>query len=355
MKNFIDLRSDTVTKQPEFMKEAMFKAEVGDDVYGDDPTIIKLENLAAEIIGKEAALFVPSGTFGNQLALFTHCKRGSEVILADSNHIIAHEVGASSIIAGVQLRSIDSNNGVIKTNEIEKRIRFEDEDIHFPSTSLICVENAHSSGNVLSLGEMDEIYTVAKKYNLPVHLDGARVFNASASLNVDVKEITKYCDSIMFCLSKGLCAPVGSILAGSKEFIAKARKKRKLMGGGLRQAGFLAAAGIVALNDMTKRLNEDHENAKLLASELNKLPEINVNLDNVKINMVFFSFKDNSIDTKNLVKFFLENNIKINDAENGLMRFVTHYWVTKEDIYRIIHTMKDFLNICKKLRSKLLR
>ncbi|GAA0759852.1 low-specificity L-threonine aldolase [Clostridium sartagoforme] len=348
MKNFIDLRSDTVTKQPEFMKEAMFKAEVGDDVYGDDPTIIKLENLAAEIIGKEAALFVPSGTFGNQLALFTHCKRGSEVILADSNHIIAHEVGASSIIAGVQLRSIDSNNGVIKTNEIEKRIRFEDEDIHFPSTSLICVENAHSSGNVLSLGEMDEIYTVAKKYNLPVHLDGARVFNASASLNVDVKEITKYCDSIMFCLSKGLCAPVGSILAGSKEFIAKARKKRKLMGGGLRQAGFLAAAGIVALNDMTKRLNEDHENAKLLASELNKLPEINVNLDNVKINMVFFSFKDNSIDTKNLVKFFLENNIKINDAENGLMRFVTHYWVTKEDIYRIIHTMKDFLNICKK-------
>ena len=348
MKNFIDLRSDTVTKQPEFMKEAMFKAEVGDDVYGDDPTIIKLENLAAEIIGKEAALFVPSGTFGNQLALFTHCKRGSEVILADSNHIIAHEVGASSIIAGVQLRSIDSNNGVIKPNEIEKRIRFEDEDIHFPSTSLICVENAHSSGNVLSLGEMDEIYTVAKKYNLPVHLDGARVFNASASLNVDVKEITKYCDSIMFCLSKGLCAPVGSVLAGSKEFIAKARKKRKLMGGGLRQAGFLAAAGIVALNDMTKRLNEDHENAKLLASELNKLPEINVNLDNVKINMVFFSFKDNSIDTKNLVKFFLENNIKINDAENGLMRFVTHYWVTKDDIYKIIHTMKDFLNICKK-------
>ncbi|KLE15474.1 threonine aldolase [Clostridium sp. C8] len=325
------------------MKEAMFKAEVGDDVYGDDPTIIKLENLAAEIIGKEAALFVPSGTFGNQLALFTHCKRGSEVILADSNHIIAHEVGASSIIAGVQLRSIDSNNGVIKPNEIEKRIRFEDEDIHFPSTSLICVENAHSSGNVLSLGEMDEIYTVAKKYNLPVHLDGARVFNASASLNVDVKEITKYCDSIMFCLSKGLCAPVGSVLAGSKEFIAKARKKRKLMGGGLRQAGFLAAAGIVALNDMTKRLNEDHENAKLLASELNKLPEINVNLDNVKINMVFFSFKDNSIDTKNLVKFFLENNIKINDAENGLMRFVTHYWVTKDDIYKIVSVLKSFL------------
>lgn len=344
MNNFIDLRSDTVTKQPDFMKEAMFKAEVGDDVYGDDPTIIKLEKLAAKIIGKEATLFVPSGTFGNQLALFTHCKRGSEVILADSNHIIAHEVGASSIIAGVQLRSIDSEDGVIKPNEIEKRIRFEDEDIHFPSTSLICVENAHSSGNVLSLDEMNEIYTVAKKYNLPVHLDGARVFNAAASLNVEVKEITKYCDSVMFCLSKGLCAPVGSILAGSKEFIDKARKKRKLMGGGLRQAGFLAAAGIVALNDMSKRLNEDHENAKLLASELNKLPEIKVNLDNVKINMVFFSFKDNNIDTKNLVKYFLENNIKINDAENGLMRFVTHYWITKDDVFRVVSTLKDFLS-----------
>lgn len=344
MNNFIDLRSDTVTKQPDFMKEAMFKAEVGDDVYGDDPTIIKLEKLAAKIIGKEATLFVPSGTFGNQLALFTHCKRGSEVILADSNHIIAHEVGASSIIAGVQLRSIDSEDGVIKPNEIEKRIRFEDEDIHFPSTSLICVENAHSSGNVLSLDEMNEIYTVAKKYNLPVHLDGARVFNAAASLNVEVKEITKYCDSVMFCLSKGLCAPVGSILAGSKEFIDKARKKRKLMGGGLRQAGFLAAAGIVALNDMSKRLNEDHENAKLLASELNKLPEIKVNLDNVKINMVFFSFKDNNIDTKNLVKYFLENNIKINDAENGLMRFVTHYWITKDDVFRVASTLKDFLS-----------
>lgn len=344
MNNFIDLRSDTVTKQPDFMKEAMFKAEVGDDVYGDDPTIIKLEKLAAKIIGKEATLFVPSGTFGNQLALFTHCKRGSEVILADSNHIIAHEVGASSIIAGVQLRSIDSEDGVIKPNEIEKRIRFEDEDIHFPSTSLICVENAHSSGNILSLDEMNEIYTVAKKYNLPVHLDGARVFNAAASLNVEVKEITKYCDSVMFCLSKGLCAPVGSILAGSKEFIDKARKKRKLMGGGLRQAGFLAAAGIVALNDMSKRLNEDHENAKLLASELNKLPEIKVNLDNVKINMVFFSFKDNNIDTKNLVKYFLENNIKINDAENGLMRFVTHYWITKDDVFRVVSTLKDFLS-----------
>ena len=340
---FIDLRSDTVTEQPIFMKEAMFNAEVGDDVYRDDPTVIKLEKLAAEIVGMESALFVPSGTFGNQLALFTHCKRGSEVIIADSNHIIAHEVGASSVIAGVQLRTIDAPNGVLNPNEIEKRIRFEDDDIHFPSTSLICVENAHSSGNVLSIENMKAVYDIAKKYNLPVHLDGARLFNASTALNVDVKEITKYCDSVMFCLSKGLCSPVGSILAGSKDFIDKARKKRKLMGGGLRQAGFLAAAGIVSLEVMTNRLKEDHDNAQLLAEELSKIPEIYVDLHNLKINMVFFSFKDKNIDTKELVKYFLENNIKINDVENGLMRFVTHYWVTKDDIYKIIEVLKTFL------------
>lgn len=340
---FIDLRSDTVTEQPIFMKEAMFKAEVGDDVYGDDPTVIKLETLAAEIVGKEAALFIPSGTFGNQLALFTHCNRGSEVVIADSNHIIAHEVGASSVIAGVQLRAIDAPNGVLKAEEIDKRIRFEDEDIHFPSTSLICIENAHSSGNVLTLENMKEIYDTAKKYNLPIHLDGARLFNASTALNVDVKEITKYCDSVMFCLSKGLCAPVGSILAGSKDFIDKARKKRKLMGGGLRQAGFLAAAGIVSLEEMTKRLKEDHDNAKLLADELNKIPELDVDLHNLKINMVFFSFKNKTVNTKALVKYFLENNIKINDVENGLMRFVTHYWITKDDIFKIVNTLKDFL------------
>lgn len=343
MKSFIDLRSDTVTIPTDFMKTAMFNAVVGDDVYGDDPTVIELETLAAKIVGKEEALFVPSGTFGNQLALFTHCLRGSEVILGDSCHIIAHEVGASSIIAGVQLRSIDCPNGILNANDIEKRIRFDDDDIHFPSTSLICVENAHSSGKVIPLDKMKEIYDVAKKYNLPVHLDGARLFNASTSLGVNVKEITDLCDSVMFCLSKGLCAPVGSMLAGDKEFIAKARKKRKLMGGGLRQAGFLAAAGIVALNDMSKRLNEDHENAIILASELSKLPELIVDVDSVEINMVFFKFKDANINISNLVKFFLENNIKINNAENGEIRFVTHYWVTKDDIHKIVDTLKSFL------------
>jgi len=343
LKKFIDLRSDTVTLQPDFMKEAMFNAVVGDDVYGDDDTVNKLEALAAKIVGKEAALFVPTGVFGNQLALLTHCKRGSEVIIAESNHIVAHEVGASALIAGVQLRTIDSDNGVLTKKDLEKRIRFEDEDIHFPSTSLICIENAHSSGNVLPLEVMKEVYETATQYNLPVHLDGARIFNAATSLNVDVKEISKYSTSLMFCLSKGLCSPVGSILAGDAEFIKKARKNRKLLGGGLRQAGYLAAAGIVSLNQMIDRLSEDHENAKLLAQELNKFDEIDVDFDNLKINMVFFKIKE-SINTKDLVKFFYEKGIKINDAENGKMRFVTHYWVTKEDIKTIINTLKAFLN-----------
>lgn len=342
MIRFIDLRSDTVTMQPDIMREAMFKATVGDDVYGDDPTVKELEELSAKMVGKEAALFVPSGTFGNQLALFTHCPRGSEVILGDSCHIVAHEVGAASVIAGVQLRTVESSDGVMSVRDVERKIRV-GYDIHFPETSLICVENAHSGGKVIPTENMKEIYHLAKKHNIPVHLDGARVFNAATSLGVDVQEITKYCDSIMFCLSKGLCAPVGSILAGTKEFIDIARKKRKLMGGGLRQAGFLAAAGLISLKDMTKRLDIDHKNALIMAKELSNLPEVKVNLDNVEINMVFFKILSEGIDSEKLVNFMKENNVKINPPENGEMRFVTHYWVTEEDVHFVVSLMKKFL------------
>ncbi len=343
MTKLIDLRSDTVTGQPDFMREAMFQARVGDDVYGDDTTMIELESLAARMMGKEAALFVPSGTFGNQLALFTHCNRGDEVILGDSSHIIAHEVGAASVIAGVQLRSIDSDTGTLSPKDIERKIRV-GTDIHYPNTGLICIENAHSSGHVIPLSNMKEIYELGNRYHIPVHLDGARVFNAATALGVDVKEITQYCDTLMFCLSKGLCSPVGSILAGDKSFIDFARKKRKLMGGGLRQAGFLGAAGIVSLTQMVDRLKEDHDHAKLLASELSKLPGIRVDLSNVDINMVFFTFDNPNIDTNKLVNFFLEHNVKINDVENGEMRFVTHYWVTKEDVFKVIKLLGVFLN-----------
>ena len=343
MDNWIDLRSDTVTGQPDFMRQAMFDAIVGDDVYEDDPTVKELEALAARMVGKEDALFVPSGTFGNQLALFTHCKRGDEVILGDSCHIIAHEVGAASVIPGVQLRTIDSLDGELSPKDIERKIRV-GEDIHYPNTGLISIENAHSSGHVIPLNQMREIYELAELHQLPVHLDGARVFNAATSLGVHVEEITQYCDSVMFCLSKGLCSPVGSILAGDKAFITLARKKRKLMGGGLRQAGFLAAAGIVSLKEMVPRLYEDHENATLLAKELSKLPGVLVDLERVEINMVFFKFTNSEIDTQKLVDFFLENHIKINNTENGEMRFVTHYWITKEDIHTVVNLLKEFLD-----------
>jgi len=338
---YIDLRSDTVTNPTDEMREAMFKAEVGDDVYGDDPTVKELEEYSAKLVGKEASLFVPSGTFGNQLCLMTHCKRGDEVILAEDSHIVMHEVGASSVIAGVQLRTLNSNKGELYPKDVSSRIRMND--IHFPATGLICIENAHSNGRVLSLKNMSEIYNIAREHNIPVHLDGARLFNASTYLKVSPKEIASYCDSVTFCLSKGLCAPVGSMVAGSSSFIASARKGRKLMGGGLRQSGILAAAGLVALKSMIEKLLIDHENALFLASELNKIHGIKTNIEDVHINMVFIDMSKTNYNTNKLVKEFYEKGIKINGEEDGEMRFVTNYWVSKEDIIYVIQTLKELL------------
>jgi threonine aldolase len=339
---FIDLRSDTVTVPTQEMREAMYRAEVGDDVFEDDPTVKELEEYAASISGKEASIFVPSGTFGNQLALFTHCNRGDEVILGDECHIVQHEVGAASVIAGVQLRTVKTDKGTFDPGEVESKIR--GEDIHFPATGLIAMENAHSSGRVVPLSNMEAIYNIAQKHHIPVHLDGARLFNAAAYLKKDAKEITAYCDSVMFCLSKGLCAPVGSMLAGNREFIAKARKKRKLMGGGLRQAGFLAAAGLVALKKMRGRLVEDHENAVLLGNELAKIPGIKVEIDDIHINMVFFRIEKYPHDSEEaLIKGLLEKGIKANPPENGLIRFVTNHGVKREDIPYIASTLRSLL------------
>lgn len=338
---YIDLRSDTVTMPTQEMREAMYRAEVGDDVYRDDPTVIKLEEYAADLVGKEAALFVPSGTFGNQLALFIHCKRGDEVILGDDCHIVAHEVGAASVIAGVHLRTLQSNRGTLDPLEIESKIR--GKDIHYPDTGLICLENAHSNGRVISLENMKEIYELATKHNIPVHLDGARLFNASTHLNVDVREITGLCDSVMFCLSKGLCAPVGSILAGKREFIDRARKGRKLLGGGLRQAGILAAAGLIALKDMRLRLKEDHDNAIILGQELLKIPGIKVNLEDIQINMVFFDISGTGLKSDVLATELYKKGIKVNPAENGLMRFVTNYWIDRDNIYYVVSCINEIM------------
>lgn len=333
--NLIDLRSDTVTWPTPKMREAMAAAPVGDDVYGDDPTVNELEARAAARVGKEAALLVPSGTFGNQLALFAWCPRGSEVILGEQCHIVQHEAGAASVIAGVQIRPADAPDGVLDPEAVRARIR--SDDIHHPVTSLVCLENAHGSGRVVPLAAMDAIRDLAASRDLPVHLDGARLFNAATALGVEAAEVAARADSVMFCLSKGLCAPVGSILAGPRSFIDAARRKRKIMGGGMRQAGVLAAAGLLALDEMTKRLGEDHENARRLAGLLAELPGVELDPASVQINMVFFKacFKgEGTAYAGRVVAAMKRQGVLVNPPDivspgKAEFRFVTHYWIDR--------------------------
>lgn len=336
---WIDLRSDTVTMPTEAMREAMAKAPVGDDVYEDDPTMRELEEYAANLAGKEAALFAPSGTFANQLAIFTHCKRGNEVILPRDCHVVLHEVGAASVIAGVQLRTLNAVHGAMDAEEVEATIRTED--IHYPETGLICMENAYSDGTVVPMEAIKAVFAKAKAHRIPVHTDGARLFNAAAALNVEPKELLQYTDSAMFCLSKGLCAPVGSMLVGNRDFIHHARKKRKLMGGGMRQVGILAAAGLIALKEMRGRLVEDHENAKYFADALSEIPGIEVERDCLDINMVFFRVTDEELKINMTEKNFRENGIKINPEEDGLFRFVTHHDLSRASIDTVVEFMRD--------------
>ena len=337
----IDIRSDTVTKPTDAMRKAMAEAEVGDDVYGDDPTVNKLEKLGAKMLGKEAALFVPSGTFGNQLALFTWCRRGTEVLLGEECHIIQHEAGAASIIAGVQTRPISAPTGLLTSTELQKRLR--KQDLHAPQTSLICLENAHSLGRSVPLAAMDEVRTVADEWKLPIHLDGARIFNAAAALGCEAKDIAARADSVMFCLSKGLCAPVGSLLAGTKKFIEEARLKRKIMGGGMRQAGILAAAGIVALEGQTNRLIEDHKRAKKIAQELAKIPGLIIKPKETEINMVFFTWPpaEGRKTAARIVEIFKNYKITISLPERGQFRFVTHYWIGNTDVEAILAASRE--------------
>lgn len=337
----IDLRSDTVTLPTDEMRQAMFEAVVGDDVYGDDATINELERLTAEMFGKEAGLFVPSGVMSNQVALFTHVVRGEEVILPDNCHIVAHEAGSAAIIAGAQLRTVQNVAGEMPLDMVENYIRKDPEDIHQPKTALITYENADSDGQVRSVEYMKSVWELAKKYDLPVHVDGARIFNAAAYLDVDVKEMAQYCDTMSVCLSKGLCAPVGSVLVGSKEFIALARRKRKMLGGGMRQAGILAAAGIVALKKMTKRLKEDHENAAYMVERLMEVKGLEVYKERQQISMVFFQLKDYPLDSAALVKYMAENGVIINGEDNGIMRYVTHAYVSREEIDKVVDLMKS--------------
>jgi threonine aldolase len=340
--NYIDLRSDTVTLPTDEMRRAMFNAQVGDDVYQDDPTINKLEALAAKMVGKEAALFVPSGTMGNQVSIMTHLReRGAEIIVSDECHVVAHEVGAAAVLSQAFARTLHYENGIPQPEMIRNAIR--GENIHFPKTGLICLENPLASGKVVPLSVMAEIRAIADEKNIPIHMDGARLFNAATALGVEASEITQYVDSVMFCLSKGLCAPVGSMVAGSAEFIERARKNRKLLGGGMRQAGFLAAAGIIALEKMTKRLGEDHDNAKYMAKKLSEMDGISIDVDSVEINMVFFKLDRPQALKDALPDLMLKEGIKINGEEDGMFRFVTQNGVKKADIDKALEVFASLI------------
>lgn len=342
MGNLIDLRSDTVTWPTESMREAMAKAIVGDDVYGDDPTVLELEQLAAQILGKEAALFVASGTMGNQLAIMAQTSPSDEVILSDRCHIVWHEAGAAALLSNVQLRCLPVREGKMDLARIEDTIRKTPEDIHSPTTRLICLENADSDGYVHDLGYMRSVRAIANRHQVSVHLDGARLFNAATALGVKPAEIAAEADTVMFCLSKGLCAPFGSILAGPRKVIDLARRKRKILGGGLRQSGIMAAAGLIALRVMAGRLGEDHANAACLARSLESMgDEWFVIEREPQINMVFFRTKNYPLQENELVSQLKTHGVLVNSPDDGVFRFVCHNWVTSEDLDKLVSLLRE--------------
>jgi len=326
------------------MREAMNNAEVGDDVYQEDLTVNRLEELAAKKLGKEAALFVPSGTMGNLIAVLTHCQRGDEVILEMDSHIYYYEVGGMSAVAGVIPRLIVGDKGIPNPQKIKRVLR--EENIHFPKTTLICLENTHNraGGTIITPEVIEEICQLAHQRNIRVHLDGARIFNAAIALNIEPALLTKNVDSVMFCLSKGLSAPAGSILAGSKEFIQRARKNRKMLGGGMRQVGILAAAGIIALEKMIERLEEDHKNARLLSEGLTEIKGIKVDLKTVQTNMVYLDLQESGMDTYQFLKKLTKYNILGQPRPPTKVRLVTHYGISEEDIYATIKAIKEIVS-----------
>ena len=340
----VDLRSDTLTRPTPSMLKAMAEAEVGDDVFGEDPTINKLEDMAADYLGKEAALFVASGTMGNLVSLLAHCGRGDEIILGDFSHTFYSEQGGSAAIAGIHPRTIPNQlDGKLALKDIEAAIR--PDDIHHPLSRLIVLENTHNrrNGSPLEVAYMRSVKNLADKYKLKIHVDGARIFNAAVALNVNPKDLLAVTDSVSFCLSKGLAAPVGSLICGRQDFINDARRARKLVGGGMRQAGVLAAAGIVALTEMTERLAEDHANAHKLAEGLAEIPGLSIDPAMIKTNIVYFETNREDLFEDELVRRLEKEGIKIAAMGPRLLRAVTYYQITEEDIEFALHAFSKIL------------
>jgi threonine aldolase len=341
----IDLRSDTVTHPTPEMREAMANAVVGDDVYGEDPTVNQLEAAAAEIFGMEAGLFVTSGTQGNLIALLTHVPRGGEIIVGDKAHIFLYEQGGCAALGGIIPHILPvQDDGTLLLSDIEKAIRGHND--HFPRTRLVAIENTQGTvgGTPLTVAYTRQVAELAHKNGLWFHIDGARIFNAAIANNVSPAEMISGADSMTFCLSKGLAAPAGSILVGSKEFIAEARRMRKVLGGGMRQAGILAAAGLIAIRDMSTRLQEDHDNAARLAEQLREIPDLEVL--NQQTNFVFFTLLESAgVTPEEFIAELKKHNIMMSPYPGYRRKFraVLHYWITPERVDNVANTIKTIL------------
>jgi len=349
--DIVDLRSDTLTLPTPEMREAMARAEVGDDVWEEDPTVKRLEAMAAERLGKEAGLFVASGTMGNVVSVVSHTRAGQEVVLDLDSHIFNYEVAGAAVIGSVQMRPVQTARGFLSPEQVREAIR--PENIHLPPTGLVCVENTHNrhGGTCCTPEEISAVAAVAHGASVPVHLDGARLFNAAVALRREAREFTRDVDSVTFCVSKGLAAPVGSVICGSAVFIARARRVRKMLGGGMRQAGVIAAAGIVSLERMVNRLAEDHANARTLAEGIARLPGLRVDLASVQTNIVIFAVEraggaaGSTVATTDLVKGCAARKVKIHAIGPTSIRCVTHKDVDAEDIGR---TLDAFAEITRK-------
>jgi threonine aldolase len=341
--DWIDLRSDTVTHPTEAMRQAMANAPVGDDVFGEDPTVNKLQEMAAEKMGKQAGLFVPSGTMGNLAAILAHCGRGDEVILGNKAHTFLYEAGGISALGGVHSCQLpNQDDGTLKLEDIQAAVR--SKDAHQPISRLICLENTHNrcGGVALTSEYTQAVGEVAQQRGLFLHLDGARIFNAAAAWGVSVKELTQPADSVTFCLSKGLCAPIGSVLCGSSEFITKAHRIRKQLGGGMRQAGIVAAAGIIALETMVERLAEDHKRAHNLARSISDLPWLLLDEGTPQTNMLFMSLSDAfHLDAKQVAAEMSKHGVKVGVVGKRRFRLVTHYWIDDEAVDKTIHAFHE--------------
>ena len=341
----IDLRSDTFTLPTDEMYASIHNCELGDDVFNEDSTVNKLQEQSAKLMGTESALLVPSGTMANLVSILTHCERGSEIILGDKSHTFIYEAGGISSYGGIHSRQLSNqDDGLISIQDIKSAIR--SDDVHFPKTKLISLENTHNIcyGTPLPIDYINEVKSIALENNLKLHIDGARIFNASVALNINVKEFGKLADSITFCLSKGLSAPIGSMICGSEKFIHKARYIRKSLGGGMRQAGIIAASGLIAINQMIPRLKNDHDNAKLLADSLSKFDSIAIDTNKVKTNIIYFKLLDNKFDANSFLNKMLNQNIKFLHIGNNKFRIVTHCRIKTKHIEHTIDAFNALLN-----------